>query len=110
MRSHLTKAGPSSFGTQRDLAHKAAASSLLNCLGRRHSATLPLRGEELPMSRSPHEAAGPRIRTHSLPPAGFDPRTASPLDLRRYGLPQRPDPRIRPKLADSSGTRFSPAS
>lgn len=51
------------------------------------------------MSRSPHEPAGPRIRTHSLPPAGFDPRTASPLDLRRYGLPQRPDPRTRPKLA-----------
>jgi hypothetical protein len=44
------------------------------------------------MSRSPHEPAGPRIRTHSLPAAGFDPRTALPLDLRRYGLPQRPDP------------------
>src|SRR3954466_14676003 len=41
---------------------------------------------------------GARIRTHSLPPAGFNPRAASPLDLRRYGLPQRPDPTIRPKL------------
>jgi hypothetical protein len=39
------------------------------------------------------------IRTHSLPPDGFNPRAASPLELRRYGLPQRPDPAIRPKLA-----------
>ncbi|MGH6737815.1 MAG: G1 family glutamic endopeptidase, partial [Bradyrhizobium sp.] len=34
-----------------------------------------------------------------MPPTGFNPRAASPLELRRYGLPQRPDPKIRPKLA-----------
>jgi hypothetical protein len=43
--------------------------------------------------------AGGSIRTHPLPPDGFDPRAASPLELRRYGLPQRPDPAIRPELA-----------
>jgi len=37
--------------------------------------------------------------THPLPPDGFDPRAASPLELRRYGLPQRPDPAVRPELA-----------
>ena len=47
---------------------------------------------------SPGTVAG-RARTHSLPPAGFDPRTASPQELRRYGLPQRPDPSARPQLA-----------
>ena len=39
------------------------------------------------------------VRIHPLPPDGFDPRTASQLELRRYGLPQRPDPVIRPELA-----------
>jgi Peptidase A4 family len=39
------------------------------------------------------------IRTYPLPPDGFDPRVASPLELRRYGLPQRPDPAVRPELA-----------
>jgi hypothetical protein len=34
-----------------------------------------------------------------LPPDGFDPRAASALELRRYGLPQRPDPAVRPELA-----------
>jgi hypothetical protein len=34
-----------------------------------------------------------------LPPGGFDPRAASPLELRRYGLPQRPDPAVGPELA-----------
>jgi hypothetical protein len=34
-----------------------------------------------------------------LPPKGFDPRTASARELRRYGLPQRPDPAMRPQLA-----------
>jgi hypothetical protein len=33
-----------------------------------------------------------------LPPKGFDPRTASARELRRYGLPQRPDPAIHPQL------------
>jgi hypothetical protein len=40
-----------------------------------------------------------RVRTHPLPSAGFDPRSASPEELRRYGLPQRPDASIRPELA-----------
>jgi hypothetical protein len=39
------------------------------------------------------------IKTYPLPPDGFDPRAASPLELRRYGLPQRPDPAVRPELA-----------
>jgi hypothetical protein len=34
-----------------------------------------------------------------LPSARFDPRSASPTELRRYGLPQRPDASIRPELA-----------
>jgi hypothetical protein len=46
----------------------------------------------------PGTVAG-RVRTHPLPPVGFDPRSASPLELRRYGLPQRPDASIRPELA-----------
>jgi Peptidase A4 family len=40
-----------------------------------------------------------RVRTHPLPSARFDPRSASPVELRRYGLPQRPDASIRPGLA-----------
>ncbi len=51
------------------------------------------------MSLSTPTTAGERIRIHPLPPAGFNPRTASPHELRRYGLPQRPDPKIRPELA-----------
>jgi hypothetical protein len=39
------------------------------------------------------------IKTYPLPPIGFDPRTAQPRELRRYGLPQRPDAAIRPGLA-----------
>lgn len=34
-----------------------------------------------------------------MPPARFDPRSASSVELRRYGLPQRPDASIRPELA-----------
>jgi hypothetical protein len=45
----------------------------------------------------PETVAG-RARTHALPPAGFDPLTASPQELRHYGLPQRPDASIRPEL------------
>ena len=42
---------------------------------------------------------GGGVRTHPLPPDGFDPRKASARDLRRYGLPPRPDPALRPQLA-----------
>lgn len=51
------------------------------------------------MSLSTPGTAGGSIRIHRLPPDGFNPRAASPLELRRYGLPQRPDPAIRPQLA-----------
>src|SRR5438552_1061964 len=47
---------------------------------------------------TPGTACG-SIKPHRLPPDGFNPRAASVLELRRYGLPQRPDPAIRPKLA-----------
>jgi peptidase A4-like protein len=40
-----------------------------------------------------------RVKTHPLPSAHFDPRSASPTELRRYGLPQRPDASIHPELA-----------
>ena len=43
--------------------------------------------------------SGGRVRTHPLPPAGFDPRSAPPEELRRYGLPQRPDASTRSELA-----------
>jgi hypothetical protein len=39
------------------------------------------------------------IKTFPLPPDGFNPRTAQPRELRRYGLPPRPDAGIRPELA-----------
>ncbi len=42
---------------------------------------------------------GGSIKTYPLPPDGFDPRTAQPRELRRYGLPQRPDAASRPELA-----------
>jgi len=40
-----------------------------------------------------------RVKTHPLPSSRFDPCGASPTELRRYGLPQRPDASIRPELA-----------
>ena len=40
-----------------------------------------------------------RVKTHPLPSAHFDPLSASPSELRRYGVPQRPDASIRPELA-----------
>ena len=48
-----------------------------------------------------------RVRTHPLPPGGFDPRTATPEQLTRHGLPQRPDPAVRPELADRWDRVFS---
>jgi hypothetical protein len=42
-----------------------------------------------------------------VPPHGFNPCAASPLELRRYGLPQRPDPAIRPQLASRWDEIFS---
>ena len=51
------------------------------------------------MSKRTSEASRGSTWTHPLPPDGFDPRAASPLELRRYGLPPRPDPGVRPELA-----------
>ena len=51
------------------------------------------------MSHSKPGTAGGKVRTHPLPPKGFDPRAASARELRRYGLPTRPDPAVHPKLA-----------
>jgi hypothetical protein len=47
------------------------------------------------------------VRTPPLPPDGFDPRTATPEQLTRHGLPQRPDPAVRPELADRWDRVFS---
>jgi len=38
-------------------------------------------------------------RTYDPPPKDFDPRTASDEQLRRHGIPRRPDPEREPKLA-----------
>jgi hypothetical protein len=52
------------------------------------------------------------------PPAGFDPLTASPADLERYGIPPRPDPKTDPtgfavwqqdSQCQRAGDRRSPA-
>ncbi|WP_425953386.1 G1 family glutamic endopeptidase [Xylanimonas sp. McL0601] len=48
-----------------------------------------------------------RVRSHPLPPDDFDPRTASQAQLRRHGLPQRPDPAVRPELAERWDRVFS---
>src|ERR1700722_6261620 len=49
----------------------------------------------------------PATRPIPAPPAGFDPRAASGLELRRYGLPRRPDPAVRPDLAGRWDAVFS---
>jgi len=47
------------------------------------------------------------VRTHPLPPKGFDPLSASARDLRQYGLPARPDPALHPQLAARWNEVFS---
>jgi hypothetical protein len=42
-----------------------------------------------------------------VPPDGFDPMTASAGELRRYGLPRRPDPGSEPHLARLCARAFS---
>jgi hypothetical protein len=59
------------------------------------------------MSHSKPGTASGSVRTHPLPPKGFDPHTASALELRRYGLPQRPDSALHPKLAKRWDEIFS---
>ena len=39
------------------------------------------------------------LRVFPPPPKGFDALAASPKELARHGLPQRPDPRTQPELA-----------
>ena len=51
------------------------------------------------MSLSTPRSAGGRLKKHPLPPDGFDAQKASPRELRRYGLPPRPDPAMHPGLA-----------
>jgi hypothetical protein len=41
----------------------------------------------------------PRLRLLPAPPADFDPFAATPQDIRRHGLPVRPDPYTQPGLA-----------
>ncbi len=51
-----------------------------------------------PTSRVTKTSKGFRVRTYEPPPAGFDPRTASPRLLLHHGFPARPDPRKTPEL------------
>src|SRR4051794_10129972 len=44
-------------------------------------------------------SGGKGLRVYPPPPKDFDPFTASAVDLRRHGLPLRPDPRVQPGLA-----------
>jgi Peptidase A4 family len=46
-----------------------------------------------------HTAPQSRLRLLPPPPADFDPFTATALDIRRHGLPVRPDPHSQPGLA-----------
>jgi len=46
-------------------------------------------------------------RIFELPPHGFDPLTADPESLRRYGFPRRPDPEREPRLASIFRRGFS---
>ena len=59
------------------------------------------------MFHSDTRAPAGRVRTRPLPPSDFDPRSASPRALRRYGLPQRPDPALRPQLTQLWDEVFS---
>jgi hypothetical protein len=54
------------------------------------------------------DVAGPAgVKIFELPPDGFDPLTAEPESLRRYGFPRRPDPEREPKLAALFKRAFS---
>jgi hypothetical protein len=44
-------------------------------------------------------SGGTGLRICPPPPKGFDPFTASKVDLARHGLPLRPDPQTQPDLA-----------
>jgi hypothetical protein len=50
---------------------------------------------------------GFRIRTYELPPPGFNPLTAAPSLLLRYGFPTRPDAKTAPELRKRWEAAFS---
>lgn len=49
---------------------------------------------------------GSHVRAFPAPPSDFDPRSATPRDLARHGLPRRPDPETEPYLAARWGDLF----
>jgi hypothetical protein len=57
--------------------------------------------------RHPTAALPKGARVFELPPKGFDPMTASADELRRFGLPRRPDPHTEPHLARLYASAFS---
>ena len=48
------------------------------------------------------------VRFYPLPPAGFNPLTAKPEDLARYGIPPKPDPVRQPRLTRFWAEMYSP--
>ena len=50
---------------------------------------------------------GFRIRTYELPPPGFNPLTAAPRLLLRYGFPTRPDAKTAPELLNRWQVAFA---
>ena len=58
-------------------------------------------------SRITELSHGFRVRTYELPPAGFNPLTASPRKLLHHGLPARPDARTAPELRKIWDREFS---
>jgi hypothetical protein len=51
------------------------------------------------MSTPAHLDLLQRLQTYEVPPVGFDPRTAAPASIQRYGFPRRPDPQKEPEFA-----------
>ena len=45
-------------------------------------------------------AGGKQVRLHPAPPKGFDPFAATDADLKRHGLPLRPNPDTQPGMAE----------
>jgi hypothetical protein len=60
-----------------------------------------------PTNAEPTNTRPTNTRIFELPPDGFDPLSADPESLRRYGFPRRPDPDREPKLADIFTRAFS---
>lgn len=66
-----------------------------------------------PLSRRPSHiielSRGFRVRTYELPPAGFNPLTASARKLLHHGFPARPDAKTAPELRKIWDREFSRA-